>query len=89
MVAYAEVFDNDLAHPHDVDFTATVRTHDGDQVFVTRDAKKSTDATPERGYAFMPRIPLADLVPGRYLLTVEAKSSAGGTVTKEIPFSIK
>jgi VWFA-related protein len=91
LAVFAEVYDNDAARPHTVDLTATVRTDDGTQVFVTRDERKSQDIKADRGgYTYDARIPLQDLVPGRYVLTVEAKSRLGGDpVTKELQFTIK
>jgi hypothetical protein len=60
-------------------------------VFVTRDERNSQEIKADRGgYTYTPRIPLHDLVPGRYVLTVEAKSRLGGEpATKEIEFTIK
>jgi hypothetical protein len=55
-----------------------------------REQHSSTD--PQRksgGYAFTPRLSLEDVPPGRSLLHVEVRSSAGGkAVTREIPLRV-
>ncbi len=91
LAVYAEVYDNDASKPHVVDLSATVHADDGTQVFVTNDQRNSSDIKADRGgYTYLARVPLQDLVPGRYVLTVEAKSRLGGDpVTKEIQFTIK
>jgi len=91
LAVVAMVYDNDTARPHTVDFSATVRTDDGTQMFVTRDEHSSQEIQANHGgYTYTPRIPLQDLVPGRYVLTVEAKSRLGGDpATREVQFTIK
>jgi hypothetical protein len=88
---YTEVYDNEVSKPHTVDLSATVRTDDGTQVFTTKDERNSSEIKADRGgYTYLARVPLQDLVPGRYVLTVEAKSRLGGEpVTKEIQFTVK
>jgi VWFA-related protein len=91
LAVYTEVYDNEASKPHSVDLSATVRTDDGTQVFVTKDERNSSEIKADRGgYTYLARVPLQDLVPGRYVLTVEAKSRLGGDpVTKEIQFTVK
>jgi hypothetical protein len=90
LAVYAEVYDNDAARPHTVDLTCTVRTDDGTQVFVTREERTSRDLGTGGSYSFLTKIPLQDLVPGKFVLTVEAKSRLGGDpATREIQFTIK
>jgi len=90
LAVYAEIYDNDAARPHTVDLTCTVRTDDGTQVFVTREERSSRDLGTGGSYAFLTKIPLQDLVPGRFVLSVEAKSRLGGDpATREIQFTTK
>ncbi len=91
LAVLAEVYDNELSKPHTVDLSATVRSDDGTQMFIARDERNSQDVKADRGgYTYLARVPLQDLVPGRYVLTIEAKSRLGGDpVTKEIEFSVK
>ncbi|HYN10219.1 MAG TPA: VWA domain-containing protein [Vicinamibacterales bacterium] len=87
----AEIYDNEAARLHTVDLSATVRTDDGTQVFVAREERSSRDLGSERGgYTYVVRIPLRDLAPGRYVLTMEARSRLGGDpATREIQFVVK
>jgi hypothetical protein len=91
LAVFADIYDNDAGRPHTVDITTTVRTDDGTQVFVTREERATRDLGADRAsFPFLARIPLRDLVPGRFVLTVEAKSRLGGPpVARELVFSIK
>ena len=90
LAVYAEIYDNETSKPHTVDLTTTVRTDDGTQVFVSREERAST-ATPaaQNVYTYLARIPLQDLVPGKFVLTVEGRSRLGDKGTREIQFVIK
>jgi VWFA-related protein len=90
LAVYTEVYDNETKRPHTLDLSTTIRTDDGTQVFVTREERVSqpTDST-QHSYAYLTRIPLQDLVPGRFVLTVEARSRLGDKVAREIQFTIK
>lgn len=90
IVVFGQVYDNDADKPHTVDLSATVHADDGTQLFVTRESRDGREIGADHGYAYIARIPLQDLVPGRYVLTVQAKSRLGGDpATKEIEFTIK
>jgi VWFA-related protein len=81
---FAEVYDNAGGTPHKVDITTTVTTDDGRVVFKTEEPRDSADLGGKTGgYGFMTRIPLKDLAPGNYVLTVSAKSRLGSTPTAE------
>ena len=87
LMAAAEIYDNNTAHPHGVDITATVHADDGTQVFTADDARQ-TAASDTLKYAVT--IPLKSFSPGRYVLTIEATSRLGGPpATREIEFRIK
>jgi hypothetical protein len=90
IIVFGQVYDNDADKAHTVDLSATVRDDNGTQAFVTRESRDGREIGADRGYAYIARIPLQDLVPGRYVLTVQAKSRLGGDpATKEIEFTIK
>lgn len=90
IVVFGQVYDNDTDKPHTVDLSTTVRADDGTQAFVTRESRDGREIGADRGYAYIARVPLQDLVPGRYVLTVQARSRLGGDpATKEIEFTIK
>lgn len=90
LVVYGQVYDNEADKPHTVDLSATVRGDDGTQHFVTRESRDGREIGADRGYAYIARVPLQDLVPGRYVLTVQARSRLGGDpATREIEFTIK
>ena len=90
LAVFAEIYDSD-DRLHTLDVTATVRTDDGTQVFVTRDEVSTRDAAMTDGrYRYLARIPLQDLVPGQFVLTVEAKSRLGGDpAVRETQITIK
>ena len=91
LLVYSEIYDNETSKPHNVDLSVTVRTDDGSKVFHVDAERSSSEIKADRGgYTYLEHVPLEDLVPGRYVLTVEAKSRLGGDpVTKEIQFTIK
>ncbi len=90
LMVYTEIYDNETTRQHTVDLTATIRTDDGTQVFVTREERASKPAEGKRHvYAYLARIPLQDLVPGKFVLTVEGRSRLGDKASKEIQFTIK
>jgi hypothetical protein len=90
LMVYAEIYDNETTRPHTVDLTTTIRTDDGTQVFVSREERATQPAEGMRHvYAYLARIPLQDLVPGKFVLTVEGRSRLGDKATKEIQFTIK
>ena len=94
LIVYADVYDNDLDRPHKIDIDVAVRGDDGTQVYKVSEERDSKDADKARGgYDFLAKVPLQDLRPGRYVLTVSARSRLGGDVnrtsSKDIEFTIK
>ncbi len=90
LAIYTEVYDNETKRPHTLDLSTTIRTDDGTSVFVTREERVSQPTeSAQHTYAYLARIPLQDLVPGRFVLTVEARSRLGDKVAREIQFTIK
>ena len=84
---FAEVYDNQVQTPHEVDISTMLRAEDGRVVFRTEE-QRSTDELQgvPGGYGHIAEIPLADVAPGEYLLRVEAQSRLAGTepVAREI-----
>jgi VWFA-related protein len=90
LAVFAEVYDNDADRVHTVDLSAIVRADDGTRVFVAREERSSRDAAAGAGYGYAVRIPLKDLMPGSYVLSVEARSRLGGDpAVREIQFTVK
>jgi VWFA-related protein len=81
---FAEVYDNAGATPHKVDITTTVTTDEGRVLIKTDETRESTDLGGKSGgYGYTTRLPLKDLTPGNYVLTVSAKSRLGSTPPAE------
>jgi hypothetical protein len=81
---FAEVYDNQGGTPHKVDITTTVTTDEGKQMFKVDEARDSTDLGGKTGgYGYTTRIPLKDLEPGPYVLTVSAKTRLGNATAVE------
>ena len=75
---FAEVYDNQGGTPHKVDITSTVTTDEGNVMFTANETRDSTDLGGKTGgYGYTARIPLKDLAPGPYVLTVSAKTRLG------------
>jgi len=77
---FAEVYDNAGGAAHKVDITTTVTTDEGRVLFKDEDTKDSADLAGKKGgFGYSARVPLKDLEPGRYVLTVSAKSRLGNS----------
>jgi hypothetical protein len=91
LAVLAEIYDNQGAQPHSVDITATLKAEGRVQVFANSERRSSKELGGARGgYGYTTRIPLKDLAPGLYVLTIEARSSLGGAepVTREVQIRI-
>jgi hypothetical protein len=72
---FAEVYDNAGATPHKVDISTTITTDEGRVLFKDEEPRDSSDLGGKKGgYGYSVRIPLKDIAPGNYVLTVTAKS---------------
>lgn len=90
VVVFAEIYDRGGNAPHTVDIATTVRSNDGTIVFEHSDERSSTDLQGARGgYGHSARVPMSKLAPGRYVLTVEARSRLGHTASRQVPFEVK
>ena len=92
MALFAEVYDNQgSTKGHKVEITATVTTDEGKVLFKNNEVRESSELGGKRGgYGYTTRIPLKDLAPGRYVLTVSARSTLGdgSTVQRQVQFTI-
>jgi hypothetical protein len=88
---FAEVYDNQASKPHKVDITTTVTSDEGRVLVKTDEVRDSSELQGRRGgYGFAARIPMKDLTPGSYVLTVSAKSRLGDTpaAERQVPFTV-
>jgi hypothetical protein len=89
--AFVEVYDNKPTPSHRIDIMATVRTDDGRVMFTNREERSSEELHGTPGaFAYTVRIPVTDWAPGRYTLTIEAKSRLGNSsaVSRIIEFRV-
>ncbi len=81
---FAEVYDNAGNTPHKVDIGATITTDEGRVLFKDEEPRDASDLGGKKGgYGYSVRIPLKDIPPGSYVLTVSAKSRLKDTPTAE------
>ena len=67
-----------------MDITTTVTSDEGRALMKTEEVRDSSELQGRRGgYGFATRIPLKDLTPGSYVLTVSATSRLGDRPTTE------
>lgn len=88
---FAEVYDNAGGAPHKIDITATVLTDEGRVLFKNEETRDSSELQGAKGgYGYTTRIPLSDIPPGAYVLSVEARSRLGEStsVTRQIQFDV-
>lgn len=75
LALFAEVYDNDLGRPHDVDIQTTLRTVDGRAIVQTSEQRSTQELSGALGgWGHHALIPLKDATPGVYVLRVEARS---------------
>jgi VWFA-related protein len=87
---FTEVYDRPGNVPHRVDITATIRSNEGAVVMTLRDERSSEELEGKPGgYGYTTRIPLGELQPGLYVLTVEATSRTGeATARRDVQFTV-
>ena len=90
LAMFAEVYDRPTPQPHAVDITAIVRSDEGTVVFKNEEERQSSELQGTTGgYVYQARVPLTDLQPGLYVLTLEARSRArrspGGDQANPLP----
>jgi hypothetical protein len=91
LALFAEIYDDGRAPAHKVDIVTTVRSDVGTVLYENEEERDSSELQGQRGgYGYTARIPLTDLAPGSYVLTVEARSRLGGhaAVSRQVSFTI-
>jgi len=84
---YAEIYDND-ARPHTVDLAVRVTAEDGRQVWSQEEPRDQRELA-GRSYPHLIALPLDQFQPGRYVLSVEARSRLGTEVRRETMITIR
>ncbi len=87
LAVYTEIYDNDT-RPHTVDLALRVTAEDGRQVFVTEDQRDQRELS-GRSSGFLVPLPLDQFRPGRYVLSVEARSRLGTEVKRETVITVR
>ncbi len=91
---FTEVYDNQGGPPHKVDITTSVRTDEGRVLYKNEESRDSSEWQGGQGgrggFGYAARVPLADIPPGRYVLTVEARSRLGDSPTRarQVEFTV-
>jgi VWFA-related protein len=88
---FAEIYDNSASTPHKVDITSTVTTDEGKVLFKTEEERDSSDLGGKTGgYGYTAKIPMKDLAPGPYVLTVSARSRVrpNPTVQRQVRINV-
>ena len=91
VTVYGEIYEATGGKPHNIDVTAVLRNEAG-EVIPVASASRSSDDVKKAGDVLRIelQLPLADLQPGRYVFSLDAKSAAGGDTTKrEVPFRMR
>jgi hypothetical protein len=88
---FAEIYDTSRGRPHTVDVRAALRNETG-EVTTISSVSRSSDELKKSGdmLRFEAPLPLAKLPAGRYVVSIEASSSAGGEpVSRSVPFRVR
>jgi len=84
-----EVYDRSGSTPHTVDITTTVKGSDGKVVFDRNDQRSSEELQNANGaYVHTITIPVGEIAPGSYTLTIEARSRLGQSASRQIDFTV-
>jgi VWFA-related protein len=91
LTVYAEIYDQ-LTTPHKVEITTTATADDGRVMYARSDQQSSSALkSPGDGFGHVATIPLKDVLPGRYVLRIEAHTSTSGPVpaVRELEFRVR
>jgi hypothetical protein len=91
LALFAEVYERAGSPPHSLDITAIVRSDEGTIVFKQEEERRSAELQgASGGYGYQARLPLSDLKPGLYVLTLEARSRLGDhpAAVRQVPFRV-
>jgi len=89
---FAEVYDNRVLTPHQVEIVASVISNEGRVLFKTQEERSSVEIAggASGAYGYSARIPLKDTPPGSYVLNVRARSSLNeGQVERQVRFRVQ
>jgi VWFA-related protein len=90
VAVFAEIYDTTGGRAHTIDVRAVLRNEAGDVTPVGTASRSSDELTKTGAMRFDAQLPIAKLSAGRYVLSLEAKSSAGGEpVVRTIPFRVR
>ena len=91
VAVFAEIYDNTGGKPHSTDVKAEIRSESGEVTPVVTVSRSSEELKSTGGTLRLDApLPLTKLSPGRYVLSVNVKSSAGGgSVTRTVPFRVR
>ena len=91
LAIFTEVYDNSGSAPHKVDIVTSVLTDEGRVLYKNEEVRDSSELQGAKGgYGYTGQVPLSDIVPGSYVLNVEARSRLGDspTATRQVQFTI-
>ncbi len=91
VTVYAEVYEATGGRPHNIEVNAVLRSEAG-KVIPVASATRSSDDVKKAGDLLRVelQLPLTELPPGRYVFSLEAKSTAGGdTISRTVPFRMR
>jgi VWFA-related protein len=91
LAVFAEVYDNQLDQPHELDTSVVVTTDRGAEVFRSAETRSSRQLGDSNGtYRSRTVVSLANFAPGRYVIAVEARrhENAGVSVYRTVPFRV-
>ena len=89
VLAFTEIYDRAGTARHTVDIVTSVRSPDGSVHFQDAQERSSDELQgPSAAYRYIARVPMNKLTPGRYVLTVEARSRLGQSASRHIPFDV-
>ena len=88
VAAAATVIVDDASRAYTIDLTTTLRADDGAVVFKKEDSRSSTEVG-RNGYLSVTAIPLERIAAGDYVVSIEARSRLGASVTRETAIVVK
>jgi len=91
VAVYAEVYDNQLDHPHDLETSVVVTNERGEIAFRTVEMHGSRELTESRGLVRVKTgIPLVNFRPGNYTLAVDARQASNRAISagRAVPFQV-
>lgn len=91
LIALAEVYGSDPSTRAGIDMVTTVRDADGRTLFSTRDhGTADANSGLDDAFAYAVGVPLKDLPPGRYLLTMEAqpRGAHAAVALRDVTFEV-